>query len=62
VYLGSNFSKIFLGLHVPLESMLEDKDIQATIKELVTSSGRSYPGKKVDAAGGSGQKPTNGKA
>jgi 4-alpha-glucanotransferase len=42
--------------------MLEDKDIQATIKELVTSSGRSYPGKKVDAAGGSGQKLTNGKA
>ncbi|XP_044964464.1 4-alpha-glucanotransferase DPE2 [Hordeum vulgare subsp. vulgare] len=37
-------------LHVPLESMLEDKDIQATIKELVTSSGRSFPGKTVDKA------------
>ncbi|KAM0907019.1 hypothetical protein ACQ4PT_016421 [Festuca glaucescens] len=49
-------------LHVPLESMLEDKDIQATIKELVTSSGRSYPGKKAEAAGGSGKKLTNGKA
>lgn len=45
-------------LHVPLESMLEDKDIQATIKELVTSSGRSFPGKNT---GGSGGKLSNGK-
>jgi 4-alpha-glucanotransferase len=43
--------------------MLDDKDIQATIKELVTSSGRSYPGKKVEATGGSGDnKLSNGKA
>ena len=37
-------------LHVPLESILEDKDIQASIKNLVTSSGRSFPGKKTDKA------------
>lgn len=49
-------------LHVPLESMLEDKDIQATIKELVTSSGRSFPGKETEAVGGSGGKLSNGKA
>ncbi|CAL5085294.1 unnamed protein product [Urochloa decumbens] len=30
-------------VHVTLESLLEDKDIQATIKDLVTSSGRSFP-------------------
>uniref|UniRef100_A0ACD5Z182 Uncharacterized protein n=1 Tax=Avena sativa TaxID=4498 RepID=A0ACD5Z182_AVESA len=43
-------------LHVPLESMLEDKEIQAAIKELVTSSGRSFPGKNA------GGKLSNGKA
>uniref|UniRef100_A0A0D9UYV9 4-alpha-glucanotransferase n=1 Tax=Leersia perrieri TaxID=77586 RepID=A0A0D9UYV9_9ORYZ len=33
-------------VHVTLESLLDDKDIQATIKDLVTSSGRSFPGKE----------------
>ncbi|KAL6896549.1 hypothetical protein ACP4OV_007121 [Aristida adscensionis] len=37
-------------VHVTLESLLDDKDIQATIKDLVTSSGRSFPGKKVEGA------------
>lgn len=48
-----------------LESLLDDKDIQATIKDLVTSSGRSFPG-KVGGADESGEKLSkvqlNGKA
>uniref|UniRef100_A0A0A9E522 4-alpha-glucanotransferase n=1 Tax=Arundo donax TaxID=35708 RepID=A0A0A9E522_ARUDO len=43
-------------VHVTLESLLDDKDIQATIKDLVTSSGRSFPGKKVEDADKSGDK------
>ncbi|XP_072996367.1 4-alpha-glucanotransferase DPE2 [Typha latifolia] len=31
-------------VHVSLESLLDDKDLEATIKDLVSSSGRSYPG------------------
>lgn len=53
-------------VHVTLESLLDDKDIQATIKGLVTSSGRSFPGKKVEGADESGEKLSkvqlNGKA
>nr|CAB3458886.1 unnamed protein product [Digitaria exilis] len=53
-------------VHVTLESLLDDKDIQATIKDLVTSSGRSFPGKKVGGADESGEKLSkvqlNGKA
>lgn len=46
-----------------LESLLDDKDIQATIKDLVTSSGRSFPGKKVDESGEKLSKvQSNGKA
>ena len=49
-----------------LESLLDDKDIQATIKDLVTSSGRSFPGKKVEGADESREKLSkvqlNGKA
>jgi 4-alpha-glucanotransferase len=41
---------------VTLESLLDDKDTQATIKDLVTSSGRSFPGKKVEGADESGEK------
>jgi 4-alpha-glucanotransferase len=55
----------FSGVHVTLESLLDDKDIQATIKDLVTSSGRSFPG-KVGGADESGEKLSkvqlNGKA
>ncbi|GJN33341.1 hypothetical protein PR202_gb21933 [Eleusine coracana subsp. coracana] len=43
-------------VHVTLESLLDDKDIQATIKDLVTSSGRSFPGKNVNVADESGEK------
>ncbi|KAK3163987.1 hypothetical protein QOZ80_1AG0011050 [Eleusine coracana subsp. coracana] len=43
-------------VHVTLESLLDDKDIQANIKDLVTSSGRSFPGKKVEGADESGEK------
>ncbi|XP_006658074.1 4-alpha-glucanotransferase DPE2 [Oryza brachyantha] len=43
-------------VHVTLESLLDDKDIQAAIKDLVTSSGRSFPGKKVEGAEESGEK------
>ncbi|ONM60893.1 4-alpha-glucanotransferase DPE2 [Zea mays] len=53
-------------VHVTLESLLNDKDIQATIKDLVTSSGRSFPGKKAEGADESGEKLSkvqlNGKA
>lgn len=53
-------------VHVTLESLLDDKDIQATIKDLVTSSGRSFPGNKVEGADESGEKLSkvqlNGKA
>jgi len=66
LFLGSNFSLIFSGVHVTLESLLDDKDIQATIKDLVTSSGRSFPGKKAEGADESGEKLSkvqlNGKA
>jgi len=66
LFLGSNFSIKFSGVHVTLESLLDDKDIQATIKGLVTSSGRSFPGKKVEGADESGEKLSkvqlNGKA
>ena len=66
LFLGSNFSPTFSGVHVTLESLLDDKDIQATIKDLVTSSGRSFPGKKVEGADESGEKLSktqlNGKA
>ncbi|CAN6321373.1 unnamed protein product [Urochloa humidicola] len=52
-------------VHVTLESLLDDKDIQATIKDLVTSSGRSFPG-KVGGADESSEKLSkvqlNGKA
>jgi 4-alpha-glucanotransferase len=42
---------------VTLESLLDDKAIQATIKDLVTSSGRSsFPGRKVEGADESGEK------
>jgi 4-alpha-glucanotransferase len=42
---------------VALESLVDDKDIQATIKDLVTGGGRSFPGKKVEgAADESGEK------
>lgn len=53
-------------VHVTLESLLDDKDIQATIKDLVTSSGRSFPGKKAEGADESREKLSkvqlNGKA
>ncbi|OEL17021.1 4-alpha-glucanotransferase DPE2 [Dichanthelium oligosanthes] len=53
-------------VHVTLESLLDDKDIQATIKDLVTSSGRSFPGKVAEGADVSGEKLSkvqlNGKA
>lgn len=31
------------GVHVTLESLLKDKELTKTIKDLVSGSGRSYP-------------------
>lgn len=34
---------VHAGVHVTLESLLGDKDLKAIIKDLVRSSGRSFP-------------------
>lgn len=43
-----NFVPVYSGVHVTLESLLKDKELKATIKDLVCGSGRSHP--QVDEA------------
>ncbi|KAL6988102.1 4-alpha-glucanotransferase dpe2 [Sarracenia purpurea var. burkii] len=40
-----------MGVHVTLESLLQDKELNTIIKDLIRGSGRSYPHVEEDEKG-----------
>lgn len=47
---------MYAGVHVTLESLVKDKELKTAIKDLVRSSGRSYPpSEEVEVQAASGK-------
>lgn len=54
VFPSCSYSSLLSGVHVTMESLLDDKDLMKKIKDLVRGSGRCYPQKDLESGQANG--------